>query len=192
MGAAMTTLADVANKKQAEASAEQNAALELVRLAQERASPLRGPDGVLTQLTTTVQAAALNEDMTEHLGHQKHDPPEAGTGTIANHTPATTGLDRHHRRCRDRRVSGRAATFEPQIVKKPRRPLSGGDDVALPLYATGLATGENSAHFAEIYAAPVSKETISRITDEVIEVMNESTVRPPRQTHAAISSTRAW
>jgi len=72
----------------------------------------------------------------------------------------------------------RAATFEPQIVKKRQRRLSGVDEVVLSLYAKGLTTGEISAHFAEIYGASVSKETISRITDKVIEEMTDWAVRP--------------
>ncbi len=80
----------------------------------------------------------------------------------------------------------RAATFEPQIVKKRQRRLSGVDEVVLSLYAKGLTTGEISAHFAEIYGASVSKETISRITDMVIEEMNDWSVRPLDETYAAI------
>ena len=41
-----------------------------------------------------------------------------------------------------------------------------------------MTTGEISAHFAEIYGASVSKETISRITDKVVEEMNEWAARP--------------
>ena len=59
----------------------------------------------------------------------------------------------------------REGTFEPQIVKKRQRRLSDVDEIVLSLYAKGLTTGEISAHFAEIYGASVSKETISRITD---------------------------
>ena len=80
----------------------------------------------------------------------------------------------------------RAATFEPQIVKKRQRRLSGVDEVVLSLYAKGLTTGEISAHFAEIYGASVSRETISRITDKVIEEMNDWAVRPLDEIYAAI------
>jgi transposase-like protein len=52
------------------------------------------------------------------------------------------------------------------------------DEVVLSLYAKGLTTGEISAHFEEIYGASVSKETISRITDKVLEEMNEWSARP--------------
>jgi len=72
----------------------------------------------------------------------------------------------------------RQGTFEPQIVKKRQRRLNGVDEVVLSLYAKGLTTGEISAHFAEIYGASVSKETISRITDKVIEEMTEWRNRP--------------
>lgn len=52
------------------------------------------------------------------------------------------------------------------------------DEIVLSLYAKELTTGENSAHFAEIHGARVSMETISRITDKVIEEMNEWSSRP--------------
>ncbi len=80
----------------------------------------------------------------------------------------------------------RAGTFEPQIVHKRQRRLNGVDEVVLSLYSKGLTTGEISAHFAEIYGASVSKETISRITDKVIEEMNDWAHRPLDEIYAAI------
>ena len=88
----MTTLDGVTKKKPAEESAEQQAAAELVRLAQEQGLSLTGPDGLLKQLTKTVLETALNEEMTEHLGYEKHDPTGAGTGNIRNGTRAKTVL----------------------------------------------------------------------------------------------------
>ena len=58
--------------------------------------------------------------------------------------------------------------------------------MVLSLYAKGLTTGEISAHFAEIYGASVSKETISRITDKVIEEMTGWQNRPLDQVYAAV------
>jgi putative transposase len=185
-GAVMTTLDAVAKKKQAEQSAEQQAAVELVRLAQEQGLSLTGPDGLLKQLTKTVLETALNEEMTEHLGYEKHDPPGAGTGNIRNGTRAKTVLTDTTGSVELDVPRDRAATFEPQIVKKRQRRLSGVDEVVLSLYAKGLTTGEISAHFAEIYGASVSRETISRITDKVIEEMNDWAVRPLDETYAAI------
>jgi transposase-like protein len=185
-GAVMTTLDDVAKKKQVEQSAEAQAAVELVRLAQEQGLSLTGPDGLLKQLTKTVLETALNEEMTEHLGYEKHDPPEAGTGNIRNGTRSKAVLTDTTGPVEIDVPRDRAATFEPQIVKKRQRRLSGVDEVVLSLYAKGLTTGKISAHFAEIYGASVSKETISRITDKVIEEMNEWAVRPLDETYAAI------
>jgi putative transposase len=185
-GAVMTTLDGVSKKKAAEQSAEQRAAVELVRLAQEQGLSLTGPDGLLKQLTKTVLETALNEEMTDHLGYEKHDPPGAGTGNIRNGARAKTVLTDTTGAVEIDVPRDRAATFEPQIVKKRQRRLSGVDEVVLSLYAKGLTTGEISAHFAEIYGASVSKETISRITDKVIEEMNDWAVRPLDETYAAI------
>ena len=185
-GAVMTTLDGVTKKKQAEHSAEQQAAVELVRMAQEQGLSLTGPDGLLKQLTKAVLETALNEEMTEHLGYEKHDPPGAGTGNIRNGTRAKTVLTDTTGQVEIDVPRDRAATFEPQIVKKRQRRLSGVDEVVLSLYAKGLTTGEISAHFAEIYGASVSKETISRITDKVIEEMNDWAVRTLDEAYAAI------
>lgn len=80
----------------------------------------------------------------------------------------------------------RDGSFEPQIVKKRQRRLNGVEEIVLSLYANGLTTGEISAHVAQIYGASVSKETTSRITDKVIEEMNEWSARPLDEVYAAI------
>ncbi|WP_426623020.1 IS256 family transposase [Leifsonia sp. McL0607] len=80
----------------------------------------------------------------------------------------------------------RDGSFEPKIVKKRQRRLNGVEEIVLSLYANGLTTGEISAHFAQIYGASVSKETISRITDKVIDEMNEWSARPLEEVYAAI------
>jgi putative transposase len=181
-----TTLNDVANKKQAQHSAEQQAAVELVRLAKDQGLSLSGPDGLLKQLTKTVLETALNEEMTEHLGYEKHDPAGAGTGNIRNGTRGKTVLTENTGHVEIDVPRDRAGTFEPQIVKKRQRRLNGVDEIVLSLYAKGLTTGEISAHFAEIYGASVSKETISRITDKVIEEMNDWAARPLDDVYAAV------
>jgi len=187
-GAVMTaTLNDVTKKKEpAEQSAEQQAATELVRLARERGLSLTGPDGLLKQLTKTVIETALSEEMTEHLGYEKHDPAGAGTGNIRNGTRGKSVLTEASGQVEIEVPRDRAGTFEPQIVRKRQRRLNGVDQIVLSLYAKGLTTGEISAHFAEIYGASVSRETISRITDKVIEEMNEWAVRPLDEIYAAV------
>ena len=71
-------------------------------------------------------------------------------------------------------------------MKKRQRRLDGVDEIVLSLYAHGLTTGEISGHFAQIYDAQASKETISRITDKVIEEMNDWSARPLNEVYAAI------
>jgi transposase-like protein len=181
-----TTLNDVAKKKADDQSAEQQAAVELVRLAKEQGLSLTGPDGLLKQLTKTVLETSLNEEMTEHLGYEKHDPAGAGTGNIRNGTRSKTVLTENTGQVEIDVPRDRAGTFEPQIVRKRQRRLNGVDEVVLSLYAKGLTTGEISAHFAEIYGALVSRETISRITDKVIEEMNDWAARPLDSTYAAV------
>ena len=180
------TLQGMAAKKKQEQSPEQLAVAELVRQARERGLSLTGPDGLLKQLTKTVVETALDEEMTEHLGYEKHDPAGAGSGNIRNGTRAKSVLTEATGQVDIEVPRDRASTFEPQIVKKRQRRLSGVDEIVLSLYAKGLTTGEISAHFAEIYGASVSRETISRITDKVLEEMQDWSVRPLDEVYAAI------
>ena len=173
----MTATLDTVPKKMKESPpAELVAARELVRQAREQGLSLTGPDGLLKQLTKTVLETALDEELTEHLGHDKHAPSESGN--VRNGTRPKTVLSDATGHVEIDVPRDRAGTFEPQIVRKRQRRLSGVDEVVLSLYAKGLTTGEISAHFAEVYGASVSKETVSRITDRVIEEMNDWSVRP--------------
>lgn len=72
----------------------------------------------------------------------------------------------------------RDGTFDPVIVKKRQRRLAGVDQIAGSLTARGLTTGEVAAHFADVYGASVSKDTISRITEKVSGEMTEWATRP--------------
>jgi transposase-like protein len=108
------------------------------------------------------------------------------TGNVRNGTRPKTVLTESTGQVQVDVPRDRAGTFEPRIVRKRQRRLSGVDEMVLSLYAKGLTTGEISAHFAEIYGASVSKETISRITDKVIEEMTDWQNRPLDGVYAAI------
>jgi transposase-like protein len=180
------TLEGVTKKTRPEPTAEQKAAEELVRRAREQGLSLTGPDGLLKQLTKTVLETALNQELTEHLGHERHGRPDPDSGNIRNGTRAKTVLTESTGQVQVDVPRDRDGTFEPQIVRKRQRRLTGVDEIVLSLYAKGLTTGEISAHFAEIYGASVSKETISRITDKVIEEMQAWQARPLDAVYAAI------
>jgi transposase-like protein len=183
----MTTLDVVAEKQKREPSAEALAARELVRLAREQGLSMTGPDGLLKQFTKSVLETALNEEMTEHLGHEKHRAPDERESTnVRNGTRPKTVLTEATGQVQIDVPRDRDGSFTPQIVKKRQRRLTGVDEIVLSLYAKGLTTGEISAHFAQIYGASVSKETVSRITDKVVEEMTEWANRPLQGVYAAV------
>ena len=138
---------------------------------------LIGAGGLLTGLTKTVLETALEAEMTEHLGYDKHDPAGRNGGNSRNGTRSKTVLTEigpvEIEVPRDRDGS-----FEPGIVRKRQRRLDGIDEIVLSLSARGLTTGEIAAHFAEVYGARCRKDTISRITDAVLEEMTEWQTRP--------------
>src|SRR5215510_4838898 len=180
------TLSDVTKKIKQEPTAEEAAAREMVRRAREQGLYLTGPDGLLKQLTKTVLETALSQEMTEHLGHDKNGRADPQTGNVRNGTRPKTVLTEASGQVGIEVPRDRAGTFEPQIVRKRQRRLTGVDEMVLSLYAKGLTTGEISAHFAEIYGASVSKETISRITDTVIDEMTDWCNRPLDSIYAAV------
>ncbi len=150
---------------------------ELVAAAQAEGMPLSGEGGLLAQLTKIVFESSLEGEMDAHLGYGKHDPAGRDGGNSRNGTRAKTVLTEagpvEIEVPRDRDGS-----FEPQIVRKRQRRLGGVDGIVLSLTAKGLTTGEVSAHLAEVYGASVSKDTISTITDRVLEGMAEWQSRP--------------
>ena len=181
-----TTLEAVPNSENLRDLSEAEAARELVRMAREQGLALTGPDGLLKQLTKTVIETALDEEMTEHLGYEKHDAVANGTGNCRNGARAKTVLTETTGPVEIEVPRDRDGSFEPVIVRKRQRRLNGVDEIVLSLYAKGLTTGEISAHFAQIYGASVSKETISLITDKVLEEMVEWPNRPLDEVYAAV------
>jgi putative transposase len=168
-------------------SAEQAAAAAMVAEAKARGLALTGPDGLLKQFTKNVLEAALNEEMTEHLGHPKNQPdPDRESTNVRNGSRSKSVVSDAAGEVSIDVPRDRESTFEPQIVRKRQRRLANVDEIVLSLYAKGLTTGEISAHFADIYGASVSKETVSRITDKVVAEMNDWAGRPLDAVYAAV------
>jgi putative transposase len=149
----------------------------LVEQARAAGLQLTGEGGLLQHLTKRVIEAAMDGEITDHLGYEKHDPAGKDGGNSRNGSRAKTVLtdvgpvEITVPRDRD-------GSFEPQIVRKRQRRLSGVEDMVLSLSAKGLTTGEISAHLGEVYGAEVSKQTISTITDKVMDGMAEWQNRP--------------
>jgi putative transposase len=165
---------------------ELEAARELVRAARDKGVALTGPDGLLKALTKAVIETALEEEMSEHLGYDRHEPVGRNRGNSRNGKRSKTVLTDAAGEVDIEVPRDRDGSFEPVIVKKRQRRLSDVDAVVLSLYAKGLTTGEISAHFAEVYGASVSKDTVSRITDRVIEEMQAWWARPLEAVYAAV------
>lgn len=158
---------------------------ELVKRAQADGVPVGGEGGLLQQLTKLVLESSLEGEMDAHLGYAKNDPAGRNGDNSRNGHRSKTVLTE----------SGpvpievprdRDASFEPQIVRKRQRRLDGIDAMVLSLSAKGLTTGEISAHLAEVYGASVSKDTISAITDRVMEGMAEWQSRPLDPVYAVV------
>ncbi|ONI81215.1 hypothetical protein ALI144C_22030 [Actinosynnema sp. ALI-1.44] len=116
-------------------SAQEELAASLIEQARAQGLALTGPDGLLKQLTKTVLEAALNAEMTEHLGHEKHhaEPGREGSN-VRNGTRAKTVVSDAVEIAVPR---DREASFEPVIVRKRQRRLGSVDEVVLSLYAKG-------------------------------------------------------
>ncbi|WP_136709672.1 IS256 family transposase [Agromyces sp. H66] len=154
---------------------QQQIAKQLLAQAKEQGVSLVGPGGLLGSLTKTVLETALEAELTEHLGYDKHGAApgvNARNGTRAKTVLTEVGpVEIQVPRDRD-------GSFEPKIVRKRQRRLDGIDEIVLSLTARGLTTGEVAAHFDDVYGAQVSKDTISRITDKVLDELTEWSNRP--------------
>lgn len=175
----MSGVENVENSKSATSldGLDEQLVAQLLSSAKASGLKLTGEGGMLQQLTKLVLESALEGEITDHLGYDKHDPAGRGTGNSRNGTRSKTVLtdvgpvEIDVPRDRD-------ASFEPKIVAKRQRRLGGVDEMVISLAAKGLTTGEISAHLAEVYGAEVSRQTISTITDKVIEGMVEWQNRP--------------
>jgi Transposase, Mutator family len=156
---------------------QQQLAEDLVAQAREEGVQLVGEGGLLTGLTKAVVETALEEEISGHLGYDKHDPAGRNGGNSGNGVRSTTVMTEIGS-VQVEVPRDRDGSFEPQIVRKRQRRLDGIDQIVLSLTARGLTTGEVAAHFAEVYGAGISKDTISRITDTVVEEMTEWRNRP--------------
>jgi putative transposase len=150
---------------------------QLVARAREEGVSLTGEGGLLTAMVRQVLQTGLEVEMTEHLGYERRDPAGRGSGNNRNggytKTVSTEIGDVDVFMPRDRDGS-----FEPVTIPKHQRRLDGLSGNVISLYAKGLTTGDIQAHLAEIYGTEISRETISKITDRVVEDMQAWQSRP--------------
>src|SRR3954470_322780 len=136
---------------------------------------LSGPGGLLSQLAGRVVEAALQAEMTEHLGHPPGGVPNS-SNVRNGRTPKTVQTDLGPVQVNTPRR--RHGSFEPQILPKRATRLAGLDDKVLGLYAGGMTVPDISAHLSELYGTEIGRDTISRITDAVLEDVASWRTRP--------------
>jgi putative transposase len=138
---------------------------------------IAGPGGLLGQLTKRLLERAMEVELTDHLGYERHAEPPGGAGNTRNgSTPKRLITESGEVQIDTPR--DRAGSFDPQIVRKRQRRFEGFDDKILALYARGMSTRDISAHLAEIYGVNVGRDLISRVTDAVMDDARAWQTRP--------------
>src|SRR5689334_10045594 len=166
-------------------AADEQLVRELTERARAEGLKLTGPGGLPGTLTKMVVEGALEGELDDHLGYAKHDPAGRDGGNSRNGYRGKTVLtdtgpvEISVPRDRD-------SSFEPKIVAKRQRRLTGVDEMVISLSAKGLTHGEISAHLLEVYGAEVSKQTITTITDRVMEGLADWQSRPLDAVYAVV------
>lgn len=153
---------------------------QLFELTREAAKGLK-TEGDLAALMRTLNKvtveAALNAELSEHLGYDKHSVDGNGTGNSRN----GYGRKRLHTEAGPVEIEtprDRAGSFEPQLVRKGQRRVTALDDKVLALYARGMTTREIVAAFRDLYDAEVSASLVSKVTESVMEEVTGWQSRP--------------
>lgn len=148
-------------------------------LAQVKGEGLRltGPGGFLSELVKAVLERGLQAELSEHLGYGRHEAAGRGSGNSRNgHAPKTVQTEVGPLEVKVPR--DRAGTFTPVMLPKNARRLGGLSDVVISLYAGGMTVRDISHHLHRVYGTEVGPDTISTITDEVLEEVKTWQHRP--------------
>jgi putative transposase len=138
---------------------------------------ITGPGGLLTQLAGRVIDAALGGELTEHLGYPPGQAPPGGAGNVRNGSTSKT-VKTELGPVEVNTPRDRKGGFEPQLVRKRQTRLAGLDDRVLDLYGGGMSTRDIAAHLSALYGAEIGADTVSRITDAVLEDVAAWRTRP--------------
>jgi transposase-like protein len=131
-----------------------------------------GQGGLLKQLTGKVLQRAMEAEMAEHLGYEKHSREGDNSGDSRNgHTEKTVLTENQEVSLQIPR--DRNGTFEPQIIPKYQRRVPLFNDQVISMYSFGMTNRDIKSHLEKIYNVEVSPELISRVTDGVMEEVKE-------------------
>jgi putative transposase len=141
------------------------------------AEEILGQNGILKQLTKRLVERALEAEMTEHLGYEKHASEGRNSGNSRNGKSSKTVLTESGE-IELEVPRDRNGAFEPQLVPKGRRRLEGFDEKVIALYARGMTTREIQGHLQELYGVEISPTLVSNVTDAVLEEVQTWQARP--------------
>src|SRR3954468_9558769 len=129
---------------------------------------ITGPGGLMTQLAGRVLETALGAELSEHLGYPPGQAPPGGTGNVRNGSTAKR-VQTELGTVEVRTPRDRNGSFEPQLVRKRQTRLAGLDGRVLGLYAGGLSVRDIARHLSDLYGTEIGRDSISRVTDAVLE-----------------------
>lgn len=127
-------------------------------------------------LKLTVERA-MNAELDEHLGYEKHAVDGKNSGNSRNGHSSKT-LKGNFGEVEINTPRDRNSTFEPQLIRKGQTRITDFDQQILALYAKGMTTRDIADSFKEMYGADVSHTLISKVTDAVIDEVNAWQTRP--------------
>jgi len=127
-----------------------------------------GENGLLKQLTKALLERAMQAEMNEHLGYEKHDPEGYNSGNSRNGVTSKT-LKGDFGEIPLETPRDRNGSYEPKIISKGQTRFTGFDDKIISMYSRGMSTRDIQGHLEEIYKVEVSPALISRVTEEVME-----------------------
>src|SRR5437016_2171847 len=136
-----------------------------------------GENGLLKQLTKAILERALQAELTDHLGVEKHDPAGHHSGNTRN-GGSRKALKGDFGELELETPRDRNASFEPKIVAKGQARFTGFDDKIISMYARGMSTREIQGHLEEIYGIEVSPTLISNVTEAILEEVKAWQSRP--------------
>jgi putative transposase len=140
-------------------------------------SEITGSGGLLSQLAGRVINAALEGELTDHLGYPPGQAPPGGTENHRNGSTSKT-LRTELGPVGVNTPRDRQSNFEPKLVAKRQTQLAGLDDRILDMYAGGMSVRDISAHLQQLYGVQIGRDTISRVTDQVLEDIAAWRARP--------------
>lgn len=138
---------------------------------------LTGDGGLLPELVKAVLERGLAVELDDHLGYVKGDPAGRGSPNSRNgFTPKTLGTEVGPVPLDVPR--DRLGSFDPRLVPKGARRLDGLDEMIVSLYAGGMTIRDIQHHLASTIGTDLSPETISNITDAVLDEVLAWQTRP--------------